>query len=76
MFKMANTTLSGARLLDCQSDHHCTVLSCDMCLTELPADDAIREEGTDYVAHYCGLDCLARWRRRANPHHVAEQSWR
>lgn len=61
MFKTANLTPSGAKLLDCQSDHECTMLTCDMCLVELPPDDAIREEAEDYIAHFCGLECLERW---------------
>jgi hypothetical protein len=64
MPKTPNTTPVGAHLFDCESDHECTMLTCDMCLDELPAEDAIREEGKDYVAHFCGLDCLERWRMR------------
>jgi hypothetical protein len=64
MFKTANLTPTGARLLDCESDHQCTMLTCDMCLIELPGDDAIREEGEDYIAHFCGLDCLDRWHKQ------------
>lgn len=59
-----NRTHSGAAVLDCVSDDQCTVLTCEMCLTELPASDAIREEAADYVAHFCGLDCLELWRRK------------
>ncbi|MGA7179483.1 MAG: DUF3330 domain-containing protein [Thiobacillaceae bacterium] len=65
MSKTANTTLGGAPLLDCESDHECTMLTCDMCLVELPAGDAISEEGKDYIAHFCGLDCLERWHTHA-----------
>ncbi|MGO9444536.1 MAG: DUF3330 domain-containing protein [Thiobacillaceae bacterium] len=64
MVKPVNTTPSGATLMDCESDHQCTVLTCDMCLVELPNDAAMREEGEDYIAHFCGLDCLDQWRRQ------------
>jgi hypothetical protein len=63
MAKPENRTPSGAPVMDCGSDHQCTFLTCEMCLMELPKDDAIREEGVDYVAHFCGLDCLEAWRR-------------
>ncbi len=59
-----NLTPSGAPVLDCEHDHECTVLTCDFCLTDLPHSDAIREEGKDYVAHFCGLTCFEAWRRR------------
>ena len=74
MEKPANLTPSGAPVLDCGHDHECTLLTCDFCLMELPSSDAIREEGADYVAHFCGLDCLESWRReerlksRSHPH--------
>ncbi len=55
---------SGAPELPCDPEHECTVLTCDYCLKALPLSDAIREEGQDYVAHFCGLDCLEAWRER------------
>jgi hypothetical protein len=61
MSKSANITPGGAKLMDCEGDHECTLLTCEMCLIDLPADGAIREEGEDYIAHFCGLDCLQRW---------------
>lgn len=57
-------TQAGAKIAACDQDHECTLLSCDNCLKELPSGDAIREEGEDYVAHFCGLDCLEAWRER------------
>jgi hypothetical protein len=63
MEEAKNLTPAGAPVLDCGNDHQCTLLTCDMCLVELPAEGAIREEGVDYVAHFCGLDCLESWRR-------------
>lgn len=65
-------TLSGAPVLDCEHDHECTVLNCDFCLIDLPHSEAIREEGSDYVAHFCGLDCLHAWRKRKH-HHFIDQ---
>jgi hypothetical protein len=64
MDKNPNLNPAGAPVLACEHDHECTVLSCDYCLKDLPANNAIREEGQDYVAHFCGLDCLEAWRER------------
>lgn len=58
-----NQTPAGSPLLDCENDHECTVLACDFCLKELPDSGPIAEEGQDYIAHFCGLDCLEAWRR-------------
>lgn len=55
---------SGAPVLACEDDHECTVLTCDFCLKELPPNNGIREEGKDYIAHFCGLDCLEAWQKR------------
>lgn len=57
-------TPAGAPVLACEQDHECTVLTCDYCLKELPSSDAIREEGDDYVAHFCGLSCFEAWQKR------------
>lgn len=64
MSKEAKLSTAGAPVLACEHDHECTVLTCDYCLKELPASNAIFEEGLDYVAHFCGLDCLQAWRER------------
>lgn len=64
MEKTPRLTPAGAPVLACEDDHECTVLTCDFCLKELPPSDAVREEGEDYVAHFCGLDCLQAWRER------------
>ncbi|HYP67547.1 MAG TPA: DUF3330 domain-containing protein [Thiobacillaceae bacterium] len=68
-----NFTPCGAPVLDCVSDDQCTVLTCDMCLMELPASEAIREEAADYVAHFCGLDCLELWRRKGSKRQAEQQ---
>ncbi|KAB2313595.1 DUF3330 domain-containing protein [Betaproteobacteria bacterium SCN2] len=57
-------TPAGAPLLDCEHDHECTVLTCDFCLKDLPERDSVREEGEDYVAHFCGLACFEAWQKR------------
>lgn len=37
------------------------LIQCEVCLREIPGSVAVTVEGADYVHHYCGLDCLARW---------------
>ena len=66
-------TPAGAPVLNCENDHVCTVLTCDFCLKDLPAKDSIREEGEDYVAHFCGLACFEAWQKRhGHGQHVDE----
>jgi hypothetical protein len=64
MDKSPKLTPSGAPVLACEDDHECTMLTCDFCLKELPSSKAIREEGEDYVAHFCGLACFEAWQKR------------
>ena len=53
---------SGAPISTCFSDEVCEVLSCEVCLIEVPSDISASFEGPDYVHHFCGLDCLDKWR--------------
>ena len=55
---------SGTPELPVEQGHELTMLTCDYCLKEMPSSDAIREEAQDYVVHFCGLECLAEWRKR------------
>lgn len=52
----------GGLVVDCASDDVCQVLSCEVCLKEVPADASLTEYVQDYVHHFCGLDCLDTWR--------------
>jgi hypothetical protein len=36
-------------------------VSCATCRDEIPASEAMSFEASDYVAHFCGLDCYQRW---------------
>lgn len=42
-------------------------VACDVCLKEVPISEAIVPEATDYVAHFCGLDCYQKWRVQTTP---------
>ena len=35
---------------------------CEVCLMEIPKSEAISEEASDYVAHFCGLECFEKWK--------------
>ena len=37
------------------------IVSCKVCLKEIPISEAKSGEATDYVVHYCGLDCYEKW---------------
>lgn len=37
---------------------------CQICLKEVPLSEAKVAEAADYVAHFCGIECYAEWKRR------------
>lgn len=51
----------GAPINACKSDEACEIVSCDLCLAEIPGSVAESYEGPDYVHHFCGLECLGKW---------------
>lgn len=59
---MENLTHGGALIASCVSDDVCEVVQCEVCMVEVPASVSQSFEGTDYVHHFCGLDCLVLWR--------------
>ena len=42
------------------------MVACEVCLKEIPITEAKNEEATDYVVHFCGLDCYAKWKEQNN----------
>jgi len=38
------------------------IVACESCLAEIPASEAKSDEATDYVMHFCGLECHQKWR--------------
>jgi len=40
------------------------LVSCEICLKEVPAGEACNPETEDYVAHFCGLDCYEQWKNQ------------
>lgn len=41
-----------------------TQVACEVCLKEVPLSEAIVPEASDYFAHFCGLDCYAKWKHQ------------
>jgi hypothetical protein len=41
------------------------LVKCDICLKEIPSSEAQNTEVSDYVAHFCGLDCYNQWLEKA-----------
>jgi hypothetical protein len=40
------------------------ILACEVCLQEIPESEAASDEASDYVRHYCGLECYQQWRSK------------
>ncbi|MBI2778292.1 MAG: DUF3330 domain-containing protein [Gammaproteobacteria bacterium] len=40
------------------------MLSCEVCLKEIPASAAKSVEAEDYVHYFCGADCFDRWLKK------------
>ena len=40
------------------------LVSCEICLKEVPLGEAINPEAEDYVAHFCGLECYEQWKKQ------------
>lgn len=38
------------------------LVACDVCLKEIPKSDAMVPDVTDYIVHFCGLDCYEKWK--------------
>ena len=38
-----------------------TLVPCGTCRDEIPQSEAMSFEASDYVVHFCGLDCYQRW---------------
>ena len=40
---------------------------CSVCQREIPLSAAVSREASDYVEHFCGLECYDRWRNQSGP---------
>ncbi len=55
----------GAPVTQCADEASCKVVSCEVCLKEIPGDAVKTKDAQDYVRHFCGLECLDAWRKQA-----------
>ena len=39
------------------------MISCDICLKEIPAEAEEYAETGDYVHHFCGIECYKQWQQ-------------
>jgi hypothetical protein len=37
-------------------------MACYVCMKEVPISEIVSFEATDYVVHFCGLDCYDQWK--------------
>ena len=42
------------------------LISCEVCLNEIPVSAAKTDEAAEYVHYFCGLECYAIWRAQAD----------
>ena len=42
-------------------------VACEICMKEIPLDEADCAEGSDYVVHFCGLECFEKWKQLKQP---------
>ena len=40
------------------------VMSCEVCLKEIPTDSGEYLETDEYVQHFCGIECYNQWKNR------------
>jgi hypothetical protein len=40
----------------------CAPLSCEVCCKEIPQSEALNAEAADYIYHFCGPECFARFK--------------
>lgn len=55
---------NGAPVEACTDALACETQQCEVCLKDIPTD-TVGTYTQDYIHHFCGLDCLEMWRKRA-----------
>jgi Domain of unknown function (DUF3330) len=51
-----------------------TLVSCDVCLKEVPQSEASVPEAVDYFVYFCGPDCYEKWTHGRPPVEQVEKS--
>lgn len=47
---------------------------CEVCMKEVPVSEATVPEATDYVVHFCGLECYQKWKEQGDKSKVQANS--
>jgi len=51
------------------------LVSCEICLKEVPVNEATHPEADDYVVNFCGLECYEQWKSQdKNPDDKGKKS--
>ncbi|MFV1984725.1 MAG: DUF3330 domain-containing protein [Thiohalomonadales bacterium] len=48
------------------------LISCDICMKEVPCGECKVSEVDDYVMHFCGLECYDKWHKQADKEKITE----
>ena len=52
-----------------------TLVTCAVCLHEIPKSEATVPEAVDYFVYFCGPDCYEKWtKQRRSPEEQVEKS--
>jgi len=49
-----------------EHDSQESLVECEVCLKEIPTSAAKHDETSDYVRHFCGIECYAKWKQIAD----------
>jgi len=49
-------------------------IACEICMKEVPVSEAHSAEASEYVIHFCGLDCYAVWRAQQKQDTATEKA--
>lgn len=49
------------------------IVTCDVCLAEIPESVAMSSEADEYTQHFCGIECYKKWRESEKPEKAPEK---
>ena len=52
-------------MADSDKTHENVTVECEVCLKEVPISGAKSVETSEYVHHFCGMDCYTQWQEQA-----------
>lgn len=62
----ASKTPGGAPIQSCEDDEHCSALSCEECMEEIPPGALSSPAGEEYALRHCGAECVEKMRKKAS----------